>query len=139
MKLLAKLDYRALYLIWALLFAVTAVLGFLFPNVENAGGRAALLIVTGVFFLPPWAVIAKARAAGEAKHIKLVRNLSLTSLLLTLALLCANLLSAGMGEASGSALHAALTIVSAPLVCSNFYVLPLFLWGTLIMGALSKH
>ena len=54
---------------------------------------------------------------------------------LTATLLVLNLLSPLWNERIGIALNAALVIVSAPMVCSNFYVLPLFLWGTLIAEA----
>lgn len=139
MKFLVKLEYKLLYLLWALLFALTAWLGFLFPNVTEPVQRLPLQLITGAFFLPPWAILAKAKIAGETKHVKLVRYLGLTSIGLTVVLLCLNMVSAGMGEVMGNALNAALTIVSAPLVCSNFYVMPLFLWGTLLMGAFSSH
>lgn len=139
MKFLVKFDYKVLYALWAAMFVLTAVLGFLFPSVEEPAGRLPLQIATGAFFLPPWAIMTKAKLAEEDKHIKVVRNLALTSVGLTVVLLCANMLSAGMGEAVGNALNAALTIVSAPMVCSNFYVMPLFLWGTLLMGSFSSH
>ena len=54
-------------------------------------------------------------------------------------LLVLNLRSAGLGPALGQALNAALIIVSAPMVCSNFYVLPLFLWGTMLAAAFKKN
>lgn len=139
MKSLVKLDYKVLYLLWALMFALTAYLGFLFPNVTAPAERLPLQLATGVFFLPPWAILAKGKATGNDKHVKIVRNLSLTSIGLTVVLLCVNMLSAGMSAELGNALNVALTIVSAPLVCSNFYVMPLFLWGTLLMGAFSEH
>lgn len=139
MKFLAKFDYKVLYAAWAGMFALTALLGFLFPNVTEPAKRLPLQIAAGAFFLPPWAILLKARRSGDRKHIQLVRNLSMTSVALTVVLLCANLRSVGMGEHVGNALNAALTIISAPMVCSNFYVLPLFLWGTLLMGALSRN
>ncbi len=139
MKFLVKFDYKVLYALWAAMFVLTAVLGFLFPSVDEPAGRLPLQIATGAFFLPPWAIMTKAKLDEEDKHIKVVRNLALTSVGLTVVLLCANMLSAGMGEAVGNALNAALTIVSAPMVCSNFYVMPLFLWGTLLMGSFSSH
>lgn len=139
MKFMVKYDYKVLYALWAAMFVLTAVLGFLFPDVDDVAGRFPLQVATGVFFLPPWTIMTKAKLDGEDKHIKIVRNLALTSISLTVVLLCLNMLSAGMGEAVGNALNAALTVVSAPLVCSNFYVMPLFLWGTLLMGAFSNH
>ena len=57
---------------------------------------------------------------------------------LTAALLVLNLMSPLWGESVGIALNAALVIVSAPMVCSNFYALPLFLWGMLLAAAFKK-
>lgn len=139
MELFAKLSYKTLYLLWAGMFVLTAVLGFLFPSVTEPMEKLPLQLATGAFFVPPWAIMTKANAEHDDKHIKVVRNLSLASVISTCVLLSLNMLSAGMGEAVGNALNAALTIVSAPLVCSNFYVMPLFLWGTLLMGAFSRH
>ncbi len=139
MQYFAKLSYKALYLLWAGMFVLTAVLGFLFPNVTEPAQRLPLQLATGAFFIPPWAIMTKANEEGTDKHIKIVRNLSLSSIAATCVLLALNIYSAGMSEALGNALNAALTIVSAPLVCSNFYVMPLFLWGTLLMGAFSRR
>ncbi len=133
-----KSHYKPWYLSWAAMFVLTAVLGFLFPSVAEPGPRLALMATAGAFFLPPWVILAKARKAQHRKHVLVIRYLSLLSLVSTVALLCANILSVGMGEALGNGLNAALTIVSAPLVCSNFYLMPLFLWATLLMGSLGK-
>ncbi len=132
---MTKCSYRLFYSLWAALFALTAVLGLLFPNVTDGAARLPLLAVSLAFFLPPWLILAKARKEGNRKHRILVRNLALTSLVLTVVLLCANILSAGRGELLGNVLNALLTVVSAPMVCSNYYLVPLFLWGTLLMGA----
>ena len=139
MQFFVKLSYRTLYLLWAGLFVLTAVLGFLFPNVTEPTERLPLQLATGAFFVPPWAIMTKANVEQVDKHIKIVRNLALSSVIATCVLLSMNILCIGMGDAVGNALNAALTIVSAPLVCSNFYVMPLFLWGTLLMGAFSRH
>ena len=133
-----KTAYTALYILWAAMFALTAVLGFLFPEVESSAGRTALVLTSALFFVPPWLILARAKAAGEIHHVRLVRYIALASVLLTLVLLVVNLRSAGLGEAMGAALNAALIVVSAPMVCSNFFVLPIFLWGTLIMGSFTK-
>ena len=131
-------NYRLLYILWGALFALTAVLGFLFPDVSDPIGKAALTALSVMFFLPPWLILLRAKADGAKTHIQLIRLLALASVLLTLALLCLNLRTAGMGEALGNALNAALVIVSAPMVCSNFFVLPIFCWGTLMMGSFTK-
>ena len=129
-----KLSYKTLYTLWAAMFVLTAVLGFVFPTAEGAAARLALMLVSVLFFLPPWAILGR----GERKHVLLVRYLSVASIVLTVVLLCLNLMSARWSEAVGIALNAALTVVSAPMLCSNFYVLPLFLWGALLMGTFGK-
>ena len=133
-----KPDYKLLYILWAALFALTAGLGLAFPEAEEGAARWMLLAVSVVFFVPPWMILVRAKADGSKKHVRLIRWLSLASILLTAALLCANLMSAGLSDAMGYALHAALTVVSAPMVCSNLYVVPLFLWGTLLAGSIGK-
>ena len=133
-----KLSYKPLYILWSMLFALTAVLGLAFPAVENAAGRWALALTAAVFFLPPWLILNKARRENARFHIRLLRWLCIGSLALTAALLCLNLRSAGLGNALGTALNAALTVVSAPMVCSNFFVLPIFLWGCLLADTFRK-
>ena len=130
-----KLSYKMLYIAWAMLFALTAVLGFIFPQAEGAPAEIAMLVVSAVFFLPPWLILWKTRAEGRRFHARLVGFLALASIVLTATLLVLNLMSPLWNEQIGIALNAALVIVSAPMVCSNFYVLPLFLWGTLIAEA----
>ena len=105
----------------------------------HPAGRLALQLTAAAFFLPPWLILAKAQAAGEKRHILLVRYLSLASIAGTCVLLALNIGSIGQGAAVGNALNAMLTVVSAPLVCSNFYAMPLFLWGTVVMGSFRRR
>ena len=131
-------TYRLLYILWGALFALTAVLGFLFPEAQNGWAKFALGLTAAVFFLPPWAIVVKAKKENARFHSRLVGILAASSLAWTLALLVLNLLSVTWSESLGNALYAALVIVSSPMVCSNLYALPLFLWGTLLTGAFSR-
>lgn len=133
-----KLSYKPLYLAWAVMFALTAVLGFLFPEAEGAPAKLALLATAAVFFLPPWLILRKCRLEGKRFHAWLIGFLAMASIVLTVVLLVLNLMSAMWSESVGIALNAALVIVSAPMVASNFYVLPLFLWGMLLAAAFRK-
>lgn len=130
-----KLSYKILYIAWAAMFVLTAALGFVFP--KNEGGLAGLLMAA-LFFLPAFLILHRAKKAGEHFHIRLIRWLSLASIVLTAVLLVLNLMSAGWSEAAGVALHAALTVVSAPMLCGGHYAFSLFLWGTLLTDAFSK-
>lgn len=137
MKLIHSMRYRALYMLWAVLFAVTAVLGLLFPAAEGFT-KVLLQIVSVAFFLPPFAILLKAREEGNRHPKTVVRLFCVASLVLTTVLLCLNILAAKADDAVGNALHQILTVVSAPMVCSNFYVLPLFLWAALLMFSFGK-
>ena len=138
MKNLQNLTYKTLYRLWAGLFALTAVLGLLFPGVQNAAGRFFLALISVVFFLPPWAILSKAKAEGIRHHLRLVRYLAVASLGLTLVLFCAGILSLPYGDAVGNIIHILMTILCAPLVCSNYYVLPMFGWAMLLTGSFQK-
>ena len=139
MKSLSKLNYKTLYGIWAGLFALTAVLGLVFPSAGSRAGRLALGAVSLLFFLPPWLILAKAGLQSSPLHRRIIRYLAIASLTATVVLICAGILSVGISRFWGDVLHVLLTILCAPLVCSNFYVLPLFGWATLLVGSFAKQ
>ena len=133
-----KLSYKTLYIVWAGMFALTVVLGFLIPEERSVAVRIAMTAVMGLFFVPPWLILARARVEGNRHHIRLLRWLSIGSLVLTVVLLVLNLSSATQSEAMGIALNAALTVVSAPMMCANTFAAPLFLWGCLLADTFVK-
>ena len=132
------LSYKTLYIAWAAMFVLTAALGFAFPGDRSLPVKVICTVLMVLFFLPPWAVLGRAKAEGNRHHIRLLRWLAVGSLVLTAVLLVLNLRSAGLGPALGQALNAALIIVSAPMVCSNFFALPIFLWGCLLADTFRK-
>ena len=108
-----KLSYKTLYIAWAILFALTAVLGFIFPQAEGAGAKIALLVIAAVFFLPPWVILRKTRAEGRRFHARLIGFLAMASIVLTAVLLGLNLQSVLWPAAVGDALYAALAEIVA--------------------------
>ena len=128
-----KLSYKTLYIAWAVMFALTAVLGFAFPNAMG-GGLIALRLTAILFFLPPVWVLVRAKREENRFHVLLVRWLSLASIGMTGVLLALNFTSVLWSQAVGTALYAALVVVSAPMMCANHYALSLFLWGMLLAG-----
>ncbi len=137
MKFLKSVRYQTLYILWAVLFAASAVLGLLFPAAEG-GAKAALMILSAVFFLPPWLILAKANHSGSAHHRRLIRLLAVLALVLATVMICVSILAANSSDGVNAALHVVMTIVTAPMICSNYYVLPLFLWATLLIGSFAK-
>lgn len=130
-----KLSYKTLYIAWAVMFALTVALGFQFPEPESRLLRVVLILIALLFFLPPWVVLVKAKAGGQRFHVRLVGLLAVASIVLTVLLIVLNIMSPMWSEAVGNALNAAMIVVSAPMVCSNYYVSSLFMWGVIIAEA----
>jgi cytochrome bd-type quinol oxidase subunit 2 len=127
------MKIKTLYLSWAVLYALTCGLAFI-PNPTGVWS-ALLTAVSLAFFLPPaWLLY---RAIGEKRWntVRLLRVLSITSLALTLLVLVLTFLAAaGRAEAAlGQLLQVLLILVSAPMVCSQVWVLSLFCWACILM------
>ena len=127
------MSYNLLYGLWAFAFVLTAGLGFI-PNPEGAA-LVILRCISLLFFLPPALILVKAKKEDARRQTLLVNRLSIASLACTCLLLVASVLSAGGSEALGTILHILLTIISAPMECSNFYALSLFGWACLMMAS----
>ena len=131
------MQYPVLYSAWAVLYALTAALGF---AEAGSGFEEAVKVALGLaFFVPGALVLYKARREKNAHHVRLVRNLSIASLSLTAVLLVLNVLSVSWSEAVGQALHGALALCSAPMLCCGSWAVSLFLWACLLMATLKKE
>ena len=97
-------------------------------------GLVALRLTAIGFFLPPVWLLVRAKREENRFHVLLIRWLSLASIVLTGVLLVLNFTSVLWSQAVGTALYAALVVVSAPMMCANHYALSLFLWGMLLAG-----
>lgn len=126
------MDKRTLYVIWSMLFALCALLGF----IPEPGGflRVLLTLLSMGFFVPPALLLWK----GSKSEAALIQNLSVTSLALSLALILVNFLSVALSETLGTVLYAVLVIVSTPMICSGYWVLSLFCWAFLMVWARKK-
>ena len=129
------MKYRITSTLWAALFVLCAGLGFL-PTPEGVV-RQTLTALSVAFFVPPGLLLYWASREKQIFWLLLVRNLSAASLLASLVLLVANLLSAMASQAVGEALYVLLIILASPMVCSGIYALSLFLWACLLIGSLS--
>lgn len=124
------MQKRQLYFCWAGLFILTALLGFI--TEPNGFVKALLVLCALAFFVPP-AVLLK---QGDVQDVRLVRNLSIASLVTTAVMLVLNVMSVLASEAVGTGLYALLVLLSAPMVCSQYWALSLFLWACLLMVSL---
>ena len=124
-----------LYALWGALYILCGLLGIIR---EPNGFVMALLVLLAVGFFVPGAILLY---RGWKEHnpgkIRMIRNLSLGWLGLTLVLLVANFLTAGATEVTGDLLYGFLVFLSAPMYCGQFWIMSLFLWACLLMASLS--
>lgn len=125
------MNNKKLYTLWGVLFILCALLGFI-P--QPVGLMKALLVLLSIlFFVPGCILLYRAAKSGDLQRISLIRTLSLISLGATLVLLVLNFLSASASDAAGSFLYGLLVVISAPMICSQYWIVSLFLWACLLM------
>ena len=124
---------KTLYIFWACLFALCALLGFFRETVTE--GKWLMTVLSVLFFVPPGALLWRARKNKDEHTRLLIRNLSGASLGLTLVLLVVNFLSVMGSSRLGTVLDALLTILTAPMVACGYWALSIFLWAFLFLSA----
>ena len=127
------MTVTAYYTLWAGMFVLTAGLG-LIP--EPTGFTKICLVILSIgFFVPPACLLKAAEKRNARMHMQIVRNLAFTSLVLTIVLVIANFLSLRASVLVGNVLYILLCVVTAPMVCSQYWVLSLFGWACLMLWA----
>lgn len=123
------MKIKLTYTLWAVLFVICGCLGFV---QEPMGfGRILLTLSSLIFFLPGVLLL----YWGQRKPVRII---SLCSLGATLVLLVANFFSVLAPKAVGDVLYVLLVIVSSPMVCSQYWVLSMFVWACLLMATFLK-
>ena len=129
------MSNKTLYYIWGGLFIFCGLLGFI-PQPEGIV-KVLMVVASLVFFVPGGLLLYVGKKEGNYGTIAVVRNLAIISLAVTLFLLVMNFLSGKASAAMGDFLYGLLVMLSAPMVCSQYWFLPLFLWACLLMTAIS--
>ena len=130
-----KVKEWILYAIWLGLYILCVGLG----TVENvAGAGKVLFILTAlIFFIPGILLLMMGRKEHNKKMIRRVRIVSICSLALTVIVFCANVAAAAAGSVSPF-LNDLLNLVSAPMFCSQYWILSLFCWACLLSASFVK-
>ncbi len=127
-------DKGILKALWAGMFILCALLGFV-P--QPAGVNKWVLMSFGIlFFLPPICLLAQCYKTRDRKELKLICKLSGISLVITLVLLVANILSLLAPEKVGNALYYLMVVVSSPMVCCQYWFISLAGWAILLWCAI---
>lgn len=125
-----------LYCLWGFFYVVCGLLG----NLEHPEGfRAVAMTLLSIgFFVPPALLLADGWKKEDKKLIRTIRYISLSSLVLTLGFLIANIAVVGASEQAGNVMYQLLIYVSVPMVCSRYYALSMFLWACLLFATFPK-
>lgn len=124
---------KALYGIWACLYILCVGLGFI--SEPRGLGKVLLVLISIAFFAPGFALLHEGIQTENRKMLKRLRLVCLCSLGLTLVFLIANFFSVLGSAAMGKVLYDLLVLVSAPMICAQYWLLSLFLWACLLLSS----
>ena len=123
-----------LFAVWAVLYVICTLLGLV--PMDGGFGRALTVFLSILFFLPGGMLVYRGVKGKNAKLLRAVRIISVTSLALTLILLVASFLSVLASQTTGNLIHVFLTLVSTPMISIGNWFISLFLWACLLMSTL---
>ena len=124
-----------LWALWGGMFILCAGLGFI--QEPSAYAQNLMTLASVLFFVPPALLLWLSRKDGDCRSMRILRNLSLASLGLTVVLMVLNILSVTAGRQLGDLLHGMLTVVSSPMICSGSWAMSLFLWACLMVVSMT--
>ena len=132
----SKLKEIVAYAIWFCLYILCVGLG----TVENVEGIGTVLFVLTslIFFIPGVSLLVMGTKEKNKKMIRRVRIVAICSLSLTVVVFCANVIAVAASSSFGSFLNDLLNLVSAPMFCSQYWILSLFCWASLLSASFLK-
>ena len=124
------------YCVWLCLYILCVGLG----TVEeiNGIGKVLFVLTALIFFLPGVYLLYLGITQKEKKILLRVRIIAICSLALTVLVFSANVIAVGSSANVGRTLYDLLNLVSAPMFCSQYWILSLFLWACLLSASFQK-
>ena len=126
---------KLLWILWAVAYGICTVCGFI-PVTTDAISGLFILLSLG-FFVPPALLIFRGVQNKQTQILRLIRNLSIISLIVTMVTIVLNFVSVQASEAWGTVLYWLLIVVSTPMICAQHWVIGLFGWAMLLMTCLN--
>lgn len=131
-----KVKEWVLYGIWLCLYILCVGLGTV-EQIEGPG-KVFFVLTSLIFFIPGVCLLVMGKKEANRNMVLRVRIISLCSLALTVIVFCVNIMAVtGSGEA-GAFLHDLLNLVSAPMFCSQYWILSIFCWACLLSASFMK-
>ena len=130
-----KAKELILYAIWLCLYILCVGLGTV-DQMEGIG-KVFFILTALIFFIPGIILLVMGIREKNKKTVLRVRIIAVCSLVLTVVLFCANIVAAAAGRVS-PVLHDLLNLVSAPMFCSQYWVISLFGWASLLSASFMK-
>lgn len=124
-----------LYAIWLCLYILCVGLGTV-GQVEGIG-KMFFILTALIFFIPGVMLLIMGIREKNKKTVLRVRMIAVCSLVLTVVLFCVNIVAVAAGRVS-PVLHDLLNLVSAPMFCSQYWVISLFGWASLLSASFMK-
>lgn len=130
-----KAKELILYAIWLCLYILCVGLGTV-GQMEGIG-KVFFILTALIFFIPGIILLVMGIREKNKKTVLRVRMIAVCSLVLTVVLFCVNIVAAAAGRVS-PVLHDLLNLVSAPMFCSQYWVISLFGWASLLSASFMK-
>lgn len=131
-----EMKKTILYMLWLCLYILCVGLGTL--ESRSTAGHVILTVLSVLFFVPGALLLAHGYRNGERKLLVQIRLISLLSLVLTLSLIVLNILLVRASSGVGETLNDILILVSAPMFCSYWHGVSLFLWAGLFVSSFPR-
>ena len=131
-----KMKEWILYAAWLCFYILCVGLGTV-ENVEGIG-KVFFVLTALIFFIPGVTLLVLGMKEKNKKMILRVRIIAICSLVLTVTAFCANVFAVGASSQAGALLHDLLNVVSAPMFCSQYWILSLFCWACLLSASFIK-
>ena len=132
----SKLKELVLYAVWFCLYILCVGLGTV-EEVEGIG-KVLFLLTSLIFFLPGVLLLVLAKQENNRKIALRVRIVAICSLALTVIVFCANVAAVSASSGIGGFLNDLLNLVSAPMFCSQYWIVSLFCWASLLWASFLK-
>ena len=125
--MMKKTKEIVLYVAWLCLYILCVGLGVMASAAEGFG-KVMMVLTALIFYIPGICLLVM--GMNDKKVLRRLRAVSIVSLVLTLAALV------GYFMTGNNTMFELLAVVSAPMLCGQYWALSLFCWAALMMATI---